>query len=219
MARHLLLVRHGPIAPELQGRFVGATDVPLAPSCLLPGGDGEAGDRPPHLGQLAQRLAGFRPQRCYCSPKLRCRQTAQALATLLAERGLPEGLPIRLDEDLGEIDFGRWEQRSFAEIAQDDPELAQRWAEFPQDFTFPGGEALAKFLERVRRAAQRLLDDPVDTVVAVTHGGVIRMMLCHLLGLEPRQYLTFEVGYGSLTVMERIADSRFQVADWRQSAI
>jgi broad specificity phosphatase PhoE len=32
--------------------------------------------------------------------------------------------------------------------------------------------------------------------VAFTHGGVIRVALCRLLGLDSRQYLLFDVGPG-----------------------
>ena len=42
------------------------------------------------------------------------------------------------------------------------------------------------FLCRVQAAAERLVDAEAGTVLAVTHGGVIRAMICHLLGLEPR---------------------------------
>lgn len=38
-------------------------------------------------------------------------------------------------------------------------------------------------------------------MLAVTHGGVIRAMLCRLLGLSPRQYVLFEVGYAGMAVV------------------
>ena len=39
-------------------------------------------------------------------------------------------------------------------------------------------------------------------MLAVTHGGVIRTMICHLLGLEPQQYVVFEVPYAALVVID-----------------
>ena len=38
-------------------------------------------------------------------------------------------------------------------------------------------------------------------MLAVTHGGVIRAMICHLLGLEPRNYVLFEVDYAAVVVL------------------
>jgi broad specificity phosphatase PhoE len=80
--------------------------------------------------------------------------------------------------------------------------LVDRWATLAPDFAFPGGERLAGFLQRVRATADRLVAEPCETVLAVTHGGVIRAMLCYLLGLDPRQYVVFHVGYAALAVIE-----------------
>jgi broad specificity phosphatase PhoE len=111
-------------------------------------------------------------------------------------------LPPHVDADLREIDFGAWETRTFAEAAGDDPALVDRWAAFSLDFAFPGGESVEGFLRRVHGAAQRLVQAEAPTVLAVTHGGVIRAMVCHLLGLEPRHYLAFDVPYSGLVVID-----------------
>jgi broad specificity phosphatase PhoE len=111
-------------------------------------------------------------------------------------------LPSQLDLDLREIDFGEWETRTFAEAAADNPPLVDRWAAFDPDFAFPGGEAVSDFLCRIRTAADRLAGDTAQTVLAVTHGGVIRAMICYLLGLEPRQYVVFDVPYAALVVID-----------------
>jgi alpha-ribazole phosphatase len=181
MAKRLLLVRHARIATTEAGRFIGSTDLPL--------------DDLGHLQSraLAGRAAQLAPQRCYCSPMQRCTQTAQALAGPLA---------IAIDNDLREVDFGRWENCSFAQVRASDPALVDRWATLAPDFAFPGGERLAAFLQRVRSTADRLVAEPCETVLAVTHGGVIRAMLCYLLGLDPRQYVVFHVAYASLAVID-----------------
>ena len=181
MATRLLLMRHARIEAQYVGRLIGATDLPLDPA-------GEAEAR-----TLAGRLARWTPQACYCSPMRRCRQTAAAVA--------PD-LPPQVDPDLREVDFGVWETRTFAEAAADDPAEVDRWARFAPDLAFPGGETAAEFLRRVQNAAQRLVESPAQTVLAVSHGGVVRMMICHLLGLELRQYVAFDVPYCGLAVID-----------------
>ena len=89
----------------------------------------------------------------------------------------------------------------FSEIRDSSSEEVERWARLSPDFAFPGGESLRDFLDRVRRAADRLASDRAETVLAVTHGGVIKFMLCHLLGLEPQRYVAFEIAPASLTVV------------------
>ena len=181
MAKRLLLVRHGRLAADHVGRLIGATDAPLDP-----------------VGQeqaraLAGRVRRWAPQVCYCSPMQRCRQTAAAM--------VPD-LPLRLDPDLREIDFGRWETWTFAEAAAQDPSLVDRWAQMSPQFAFPGGECLGDFVRRVRAAADRLIRAEAETVLAVAHGGVIRTMICHLLGLEPHRYVAFDVPYAALAVID-----------------
>ncbi|TVS15135.1 MAG: histidine phosphatase family protein [Planctomycetaceae bacterium] len=181
MARRLLLMRHARVPLAFQGKLIGSTDVAL--------------DRSGELQALAQtdRVARWAPQVCYSSPLRRCRQTAAAV--------VPE-LTVRFDAELREIDFGRLETRTFAEAAADDPGLTDRWATFAPDFAFPDGEDLAGFLRRVGAVAERLIRDPAATVLAVTHGGVIRAMICHLIGLDPRHYVAFHVPYAALAVID-----------------
>jgi broad specificity phosphatase PhoE len=161
--------------------MIGATDIPLDAV-------GEAQAR-----RLAMRLARWAPQACYCSPLQRCRQMASVV--------VPDLQP-HLDPDLREIDFGQWETRTFAEAAGNAPVLVERWAAFAPDFTFPGGESVSGFLCRVRSVAERMVHAEAKTVLAVTHGGVIRAMICHLLGLEPRRYVAFDVPYSALAVID-----------------
>jgi len=130
---------------------------------------------------------------CYSSPMRRCRETA---AAILGDRG------VCIDPDLREIDFGRWEGRTFAEAAAADPGIVERWASFEPGFAFPGGESVGHFLERIDRAADRLARQEARTVLAVTHGGVIRAMICHLLGLDARKYVAFDVPYGAMVVID-----------------
>jgi alpha-ribazole phosphatase len=181
MAERLLLMRHARIPADSQGKLIGSTDVPLERSGQLQA-----------RGQ-ADRMTRWKPQVCFSSPLRRCRQTAAAV--------VPD-LPLQLDADLREIHFGRWEGRTFAEAAADDPRLTDRWAAFAPDFAFPDGEDLAGFLCRVRAVAERLIGDPAPTVLAVTHGGVIRAMICHLLGLAPRHYVAFDVPYAATAVID-----------------
>jgi broad specificity phosphatase PhoE len=58
------------------------------------------------------------------------------------------------------------------------------------------------FMARVLRLSKRLAAEEAETVLAITHGGVIRIMICLLLGLSPRHYLLFEVQPASLAILE-----------------
>jgi len=181
MAERLVLLRHARIVADHVGQLIGATDVALDPAGLR------------QAAEAADRVRRWSPEACYCSPMQRCRQTAAAVTPDLAPS---------IDRDLREIDFGRWEKRTFSEAAAMEPALVQRWADFDMGFTFPGGENVGEFMGRVRAAAERLVRAQQQTVLVVAHGGVIRTMICHLLGIELRKYLAFDVPYLTMVVID-----------------
>jgi alpha-ribazole phosphatase len=142
---------------------------------------------------MAGELGRIERAHILCSPLLRARETAEIA---LGEKGA-----FTIDDDLREIDFGRWELMNFAQIAVADPAAVENWAALEDDFAFPDGESIGAFRGRVRAAADRIAADPAETIVAFTHGGVIRLLICHFLGLEYRRYLLFDVRPGSLSEM------------------
>jgi len=192
MAQRLLLMRHAQVAAGLQGRLVGSSDVPLDAT-------GQAQARAAAAG-----IARLAPQACVCSPMQRCRQTAALAAP---------ALPPSLDADLREIDFGQWEKRTFAEVAAAQPDVVDRWAAFDPTFAFPGGESVGDFLGRIRAAAGRLTRLDAGTVLVVAHGGTIRALVCHYLGLEPRRYVLFDVRYAATVVIELFGERGVLVFD------
>ena len=183
MARKIILVRHAIAEGARKGSFVGRTDLPLS-------AQGEE-----QVRRVVPLLKAAKPQVCYCSPLLRTRQTTDIINKSLR-------LPVHTDDELCEIDFGRWECKTFEEVAASDARAVKQWAEYDHRFAFPGGESLGGFLARIRRVARRLAGDPADTVLAVTHGGVIRTMICHFLGLRPRNYVLFDVTHASCTIID-----------------
>jgi broad specificity phosphatase PhoE len=178
MAKRVILIRHGDLGKTRRGLYIGRTDAPLS----------EGGRR--QAAVLAGALGRLNGARLLCSPLLRTRETAGIVL------GAPDACDI--DPDLREIDFGRWEGMGFAEIAAADPSTVERWAALDEAFAFPGGERIGDFRRRIEAVAGRMAADPAGTVVAFTHGGVIRFLICRFLGLEDRHYLLFDVRPGSL---------------------
>ena len=181
MATQLYLLRHG-LADVEPGALIGSTDVGLD-------------------GKGLERLAGLSRQfkdvdAWYCSPMLRTRQTLDEL-----RRHISIGQEIRYDDRLREIDFGRWEMQSFTDICNTDPGLIDSWTEYT-DFVFPGGEAVAGFCERVGTMLQLFMTHDTEKIGVITHGGVIRTLICLALGISVRNYLLFDVQPASLTILE-----------------
>lgn len=184
MASRLLLIRHAAIEGAERPLLIGASDLPAGPQGLR------------DLQGLAGALARFNPEAWFCSPLLRARQSIARLGEFCET-----AQEFVLDERLREIHFGRWELKSFAEIAAMDQDLIPGWAEY-EAFTFPGGESVATFCERVAGVLADLRASFCREIAVVAHGGVIRTLICLALGLSPKNYLLFDVRPGTLAVLD-----------------
>lgn len=184
----LLLIRHAATAASEKNLLLGSTD-------------SEASQ--PGLSQV-ERLPGLikahDPEVLYCSPMRRTVQTAEKLAGL---GSCADG--FLQDARLREIDFGRWEQKSFVEIEASDPELIPAWSRY-KGFVFPEGEAVDDFVARITSVLDDFHAKEEKVIGVVTHGGVIRTMICLALGLDPRNYLLFNVAPASLTILDLYPD-------------
>ncbi|AGA35121.1 Phosphoglycerate mutase [Thioalkalivibrio nitratireducens DSM 14787] len=154
---NVTLLRHG--ATARPGIYAGRLDVPLAAA-------GRAA--------MWQATRGLQVQRVVSSPLSRCRLFAEALA----ER---HGLALTVEPAWQEMDFGDWEGRTAAEILAQAPETLEAFWRDPETHAPPGGEGLADLRRRVLSAWERRPRD-ADLLI-ITHGGPMRLLFQHLLGL------------------------------------
>jgi alpha-ribazole phosphatase len=177
----LLIARHGQTKHNLDRRYQGITDAPL----------NETGRT--QAEQLAERLAGEKIDVIYSSPLMRSTQTAELVAKI-------NGLDIKTDERLREISFGEWEGMSYDEIRARSADLLKKWIHDPAHIPPPNGETLIQLATRVKEAIDDIKSRHAkQDVLVVTHGGVIRTMLCLSLGLDLNRHQQFESATGSLS--------------------
>lgn len=163
----LMLIRHGLTDFTATGRYSGQMDVSL---------NGEGHHQAEVLGQ---RLARYAFATLVTSDLARARATAEAIAQFQSHTHLVS------DPDLREIAMGMWEGATYTEIAARDPKTMADWQADPVHHAPPGGETLTQMLDRVTHALDRWYVPEQDAIVAwVTHGGVIRALTAHLLGIS-----------------------------------
>ena len=183
MAR-LLLVRHGEAKENSNGRFWGRTDVELS----------DVGLR--QAERLRDRLASEDISIVYSSDLRRALQTAQAIASRYE-------LSVIACHELQEIDFGSAEGLTYGEISRKYPDLVKSWFSWDLSFRFPDGESIADLNNRVSRFLHRLEEHAKEkTIVVTAHSGVLRLLICNLLGLELRHWRQIRLDLASLSVVE-----------------
>lgn len=157
-ATGVYLARHGQTAYNLEGRFQGQQQVPLDET-------GRA-----QALELAERAAAYGFRALWCSPLLRARETADAVAARL-------GLEPREDQRLMETDAGDWTNLSFADVRAQTPKLFDAFATCDPAFAFPGGESFTEQEDRVGAALEEIERDGELPALVVCHGMVIRAAL------------------------------------------
>jgi probable phosphoglycerate mutase len=144
--------------------------------------------------RLPDALSRFPVTRLVSSPQLRAVQTAGPLSEKL-------GLDVDVDERLAEYDRDLDHYIPIEQIAKENPEELARLI----SGQLPSAVDETAFLQRVVAAVDDLVaaSDHQDTVAVFSHGGVINVLLHHILGTE--RLLSFHVDYASVT---RLLSSR-----------
>jgi len=179
----IYLIRHTEVAV---GRSVsyGQSDVELATNYV------EQRDR------ILTQLPTDRPAYLFSSPLNRCRLLANDLATS-AEIDLKS---VQFDDRIKELNFGDWEMTPWADIPRStlDP-----WMNDFVNVGPPNGETFQDLFDRVGAFWQEIISplaaENAGPVYVITHGGVIRALLCLFLDLSLQNAYRVHLDYGSLT--------------------
>lgn len=183
----LLLVRHGESEWNAASRLQGQADPPLS-----------------NLGRhqaarAAARLVDERIDAIVASDLVRASHTARALADAV-------GLDVTERADLREVDLGSWTGAAREEIEATDPKAWRRWRVEGVE-GWEGGERYAEAMQRVGAAVTSIAAEWAGrTVVAVSHGGCIRLATCHLLGM-PASELGRIMSIGNASITEFLVES------------
>jgi probable phosphoglycerate mutase len=143
---------------------------------------------------LAGRFADVPVAAVYASPLERAVETAEPIASVL-------GLQVALREDFLEVEFGRWTNRGFAELA--DAHEFRRFNEFRSCAPVPDGEFMLQAQARMVAGLDRLrAAHPDESVVVVSHGDMIRAAIAHYAGISLDLFQRLEIGLASVSVMD-----------------
>ncbi len=194
----LILVRHGETDWNRELRFQGQSDVPL---------NAVGHEQARRVGLC---LASETVHQLVCSDLTRTRQTAMPAGQQLKLNSLP-------DAALREQNFGVVDGLRLEDIKSQFPDALQQWVKFQADYAFSGGESTRQFHARVMQALQRLAAaHPEQTLLVVTHGGVLDMVYRTARALPlsgPRQT---EIPNGGINRV-RLSGSAVHILSWAET--
>ncbi len=126
---------------------------------------------------VGERLFPAGIQAVYSSRLIRAVQTAQAA-------NLYWNAEHMIRPELREISFGEMEGLSDEQIDQRFKDFKERQERMETDLPYPGGECAGDVIRRTLPVIEEIAQSGLARVAVVTHGGVIRSLAAHFLGME-----------------------------------
>ncbi len=182
-----LLMRHGETAWNRQGRVMGRNPVEL--------------DEPgrAQVAAAIELVRSVKPELIVSSPLVRARQSAQIIADGLG------GVPILEEPLIAEVQYGRWEGMTYHELITDPDYLSYR--EEPINSPTPGGETIPEVQARGVEAVSRVLkQNEGGRVLFVSHGDIIRTVLCHFMALELGEFRRIRIDNATFSAVQVVGD-------------
>ncbi len=178
----LLLVRHGETPWNVTLQYQGQGKVPLNERGLE------------QARRCAERLTRYGATALYSSDIVRAWQTAEVIGEALALKPTP--MP-----ELREIDVGQWEGHTPEELYRRFPDHMAEYRRDPARTVRLGGESYAQLQARALVALNHIQEQHQRdaAIVAVSHGGTIRALLCHVIGLDLGNFGRMWLDNGSIT--------------------
>ena len=175
----LILIRHGETLWNTQLRMQGSLDSDLTPK-------GET-----QIKALGEWMKEVPFDYLYCSDTPRAHKTAEAIRKFT-------GHNLNFDKRLREKNLGVFEGLTSEEARERYPENFQQFKTAGASYVIDQGESTQQLLKRALDAIEEIRDrHPQKVAVAVTHGGVVRVLMKHVLGIPldaPTQFLIGNTG-------------------------
>ncbi|MDP6295025.1 MAG: histidine phosphatase family protein [SAR324 cluster bacterium] len=175
----IILIRHGETEWNSQKRMQGHSN-----SNLSEVGRGQIQE----LGELMKNVSF---DHIYSSDSLRARQTAEAITQY-------SGHTLQFDQRIREKNLGVFEGLTSTEAKERHPEIYRLFKTAGANYVIDEGESTQQLLERALEFIEEIrLRHPQERVVMVTHGGVVRVLMKHALGLSidaPTRFLIKNTG-------------------------
>ncbi|RJX24729.1 MAG: histidine phosphatase family protein [Dethiobacter sp.] len=182
----IYLVRHGLTSSNKEKRYVGWKDVDLSPQ----------GYR--QAEKLAHRFISEPFTALYSSDLTRAVKTAEII-------GKRHGLKPVTTSMLREIHFGDWEGLTYGEIMNFSEDEMRRWFDNPFQYSPPGGESLMQVYSRMEQFLTFLpiSSENNGSIVLVSHGGAIRSVLHHYMGLAAEKIWDLTIENTSVSLLNK----------------
>ena len=186
--KRLVLIRHASTVANENGLLCGSMETDISEKGRL------------EIDCLKERIERLKKEenwklsKVYVSESKRTEETVKDI----------ENLEIIKIKDLGEIDFGDFEGKTFEWIKNEYPKEYDKLCTEGFDYRYLNGENAIEAYEKNKRAVEYILKDMEDgsTAIICAHGGSIRNILSYMICGKLENHWNFKIENAKITVLE-----------------
>lgn len=178
----LYFVRHGQSQWNVSDQICGATDIPLT----------DHGKKQAIETGKKILAMGIKADEILCSPLMRAADTAKFISEIT-------GIPVRVEPNLTEQNFGKWEGTS--------PRNSEEFHQAKLNFinSYDGGESMFRVAQRIYNVLDDIKADTLNnnkTYILVAHNGIARFVKSYFEDMTNEAFAAFGVGNCEVTKFE-----------------
>ncbi len=181
----LYFIRHGETDWNVENKIQGSNDIELNENGI---------SQALALGEQMKKL-GYPIRKIYTSPQKRAKKTAKLLSQAIE-------VDYEVTAGLEEMNLGRWEGLTWSEVKEKENELYNSWYQNRNTLRTPEGESYDEVLSRTLSAVRSILAKESKDIAIVSHGAVIKCLLCYINNVPFDQMNQFRTGNTSITVID-----------------
>jgi len=165
--------------------------------------------------QMQQRWQQLQPETdlIISSPLSRCAEPAQLWAA-------ENNITCLIMPAFQEMHYGAWEGKTKQDIEDAYPNMLKQWRKNPVGMQIPDAESLRDFQHRVLSGWQKLLTEHHNQrLLIITHSGVFRLILSHILHADLAAMRRFRVQYAAWARIEHQQGHHCMLQQYQQGLI
>jgi|LAHS01.1.fsa_nt_gb probable phosphoglycerate mutase len=129
----------------------------------------------------------------YSSPLVRSRHTAEIIAD--------KKMNVIVRDGFSEINTGKWDGMSFAEIKQKYPLEYEERGKDLENYIIEGGESMAACRARAMKELYNTVRETSGDILIVAHAGVNRAIISKISGICIKDSFAYKHGYASVNIL------------------
>lgn len=183
---NLYLVRHGQTHGNLDNKYIGSFEAELSLKGVK------------EIERAKELIKDVNFKKVFSSERKRAIDSAKILSKK----------EIIYDYRLNEMNFGIFENMTYEEICSKYPEEEKAWRENWINYKIPKGESVREVYNRVLQFVKIFEKEEDENYLFVTHGGIIKLIYCYILGGDLNLFWKFVCKNGSISIV------KFQYGNW-----